>query len=75
MLKTIKDALVNTYKKFYKAYISVLNFLFCLLIYFPGVGLSHLLWRFTRKGKSTTKTYWINSQKLPEEKEKYHDQF
>jgi hypothetical protein len=52
-----------------------LNFFILLPVYFLGVGISHLLWKFFESGKKASEVSWIKSKKLKKEIESYEESY
>jgi len=72
---SIKENLVNWYKKLLKISIDLTNLVLTFLLYFFGVSISYLLWRFSRKKQNPKDTYWQKPKPLPKKLEEYYDQY
>jgi len=77
MIKKVSTRKVITFfKRVNVIFINIINFILLLPTYFLGVGICRILWEiFGKKNFHKNNPYWIISEKLEEEYEKYTKQF
>ncbi len=62
--------------KINKIFITVFNLVLLIPVYYIGVGISNLFWKFSRKNiKNNKNSYWINSVKLSNSHKDYRKRY
>jgi len=69
--------MIEKLKKINRVLINITNFFLVLIIYFIGVGMSHLSWKFSKsiRKEKYFLTYWLKSEELEKDIKEYLKQF